>query len=129
MISDFVCWGLFVKWFHYSNMYVLRLCVFTAIFQSLGIRHLYITIQMWPHIVCTNNLIVLCFLEWGYFNNYQITYQSNYTKLMGYRTFFSKYTIKGTWWTFCRKNTGHMPSYWLISNDFIFFLTLVLELL
>lgn len=35
--------------FHYSNMYVFRMDVFTAIFQLLGIRHLYIAIQMWPH--------------------------------------------------------------------------------
>lgn len=63
-------------------MYVFRMGVFTAIFQLLGIRHLYIAIQMWPHFVCSNNLTVMCFFEWGYFYNYQITYKCNYTKLM-----------------------------------------------
>lgn len=46
MTLDFVCRGLLVKRFHYSNMYVFRMDVFTPIFQLLGIRHLYIAIQM-----------------------------------------------------------------------------------
>lgn len=77
-------------------MYVFRMGVFTAIFQLLGIRHLCITVQMWPHFVCSNNLTVLVlflflFLNEVICNNYQITSKYNYAKLMVDRTFFQMY--------------------------------------